>query len=89
MNNKVLPKLEAEIHIYDEGDIVTNPWSGETYLLSAEELSIYDYIIGLQHTINRRGGPFSPESASAQRELRKCLDWFRKNNAEAYMVLLD
>lgn len=89
MKTKTLPKTKGKLDIYDEGDIVTNPYSGETYLLDAVELSVYDYIMGLQHIINIHGGPFSPMSAGAQAELRKCLSWFRKTNAEAYMILLD
>ena len=28
-------------------------------------------------------------NSELQRDVRKGLDWFRENNAEAYMVLLD
>lgn len=82
-------KLAGELTIYDSGDVVQNPFSGETYELTAEELSVYDYIIGLQHLINRQGGPFSPTTRKYQQDMRIGLDWFRKNNASAYMALLD
>ena len=85
-----LPKFKLhDIVIYDKGDVVENPYSGETYELTAEELSVYDYIIGLQHFIDRAGGPFSHTTRKYQQDMRIGLDWFRKNNAEAYMVLLD
>lgn len=83
-----IPKFTGKIRIYEEGDTVRNPFSGETYELNAEELSVYDYIIGLQYVIDRVG-VFNPESFKYQKEMRKGLDWFRKNNAKAYMVLLD
>lgn len=87
-----LPKFNSELsghlRIYDEGDTVQNPFSGEQYELNAEELSVYDYVLGLQYVIDRIG-VFNPKSAPYQRDLRKGLDWFRKNNAEAYIVLLD
>ena len=82
-------KLTGELKIYDEGGVVENPFSGERYKLTAEELSVYDYIIGLQHVIDRQGGPFSPMTRKYQQDMRIGLDWFRNNNAEAYMVLLD
>lgn len=87
-----LPKFKSrfsgQLRIYDEGDLVTNPFSGEEYELNAEELSVYDYILGLQYLIDR-AGVFNPISGEFQKDLRIGLDWFRKNNAEAYMILLD
>lgn len=32
-----LPKFSKDIIVYDEGDTVQNPYSGETYTLTAEE----------------------------------------------------
>ena len=32
--------------VYDKGDTVKNPFSGEEFKLTAEELSMYDYIVG-------------------------------------------
>ena len=58
--------------IYEEGETVTNPFSGESYELNNLELSMYDLIIGSQlvekYDLTRKG-----------------LDWFRTNNAEGYM----
>ena len=34
--------------IYDKGDTVTNPFSGEEYKLTNLELSMYDFIQGAQ-----------------------------------------
>lgn len=75
--------------VYSKGDMVTNPFSGQSYELEAEELSMYDYIIGLQLYIDRKGGALNPETFTYQKHLRKGLDWFRSTNPEAYMVLLD
>ena len=82
-------KLAEELTVYDQGETVQNPFSGETCELTAEELSVYDYIMGLQYMIDRAGGPFSPITRKYQQDLRIGLDWFRKNNASAYMTLLD
>ena len=32
--------------VYNKGDEVTNPFSGETYYLNNIELSLYDFIMG-------------------------------------------
>ena len=75
--------------IYDKGDTVTNPFSGEKYKLTNLELSMYDFIMGATMTLEMAGGVFNPNSIAIQKDLRKGLDWFRTNNGKAYMVLLD
>ena len=69
---------------YDEGAEVTNRFGGDSCYLTAEELSMYDFIIGASTLMEM--GMYAPKSID---DMRKGLDWFRKNNAEAYMVLLD
>ena len=68
--------------IYDKGAEVTNRFGGDSCYLNNVELSIYDFIIG-SSTIMEMGLETDVES------LRKGLDWFRKNNINAYMILLD
>ena len=72
--------------IYKEGDTVTNPFSGESYELTGVELSLYDFIIGCQMMFDTQ-----PSIMTSKRvdEFQKALMWFRKNNPEAYYVLLD
>tara|TARA_R100000152_G_C6588027_1_gene49493 strand:+ start:279 stop:539 length:261 start_codon:yes stop_codon:yes gene_type:complete len=72
--------------LYNEGDIVKNPFSGEEYKLNNVELSMYDFIIGSQMVFE-----MAPQTVTEQKvkDFQKGLDWFRKHNAEAYMVLLD
>ena len=70
--------------IYSEGGEVRNPFSGETYELNGLELSLYDFIMGSQMV-------FSQFEATREQitDFDKALRWFRVNNPEAYMVLLD
>ena len=72
--------------VYDEGDEVTNPFSGQTYSLNNIELSMYDFVMGA--TMASELG-MSTTNKDIVNDLRKGLSWFRQNNAEAYMVLLD
>ena len=62
--------------IYEKGGIVVNPFSGEEYELNNIELSMYDLI---------KGAEFFNEWDL----VKKSINWFRKNNPKAYMVLLD
>ena len=72
--------------LYDKGDTVTNPFSGEEYKLNNVELSMYDFIIGSQMVFE-----MAPNMVTEQKvkDFQKGLDWFRKHNADAYYVLLD
>ena len=72
--------------LYKEGLIVENPFSKEEYELNGLELSIYDFIMGSQYVFE-----MAPKSVTSKQidEFQKALTWFRKNNINAYMVLLD
>ena len=66
-------------------DMLQNRFSGEEYELNNIELSMYDFVIGSTMVLEMTGG----YKHTRVEDLRKGLDWFRKNNAKAYMVLLD
>lgn len=70
--------------VYNEGAEVTNRFGGDSCYLTAEELSMYDFIIGASTLMEM--GMYAPKTID---DMRKGLNWFRKNNAEAYMKLLD
>ena len=72
--------------IYEQGETVINPFSNEEYELNGLELSIYDFIMGSQYVFE-----MAPKSVTTKHveNFHKALTWFRKNNIEAYMVLLD
>ena len=71
--------------LYKEGGTAYNRFSGEGYELNNVELSTYDFVMGA--TVAMEMGIFN--TPYHIQELRKGLDWFRKHNVEAYMVLLD
>jgi len=72
--------------IYDQGENVTNPYSGQTFELNGLELSMYDFILGSQYIMEVAPKTITPKQVN---EFQKALNWFRNNNAEAYFVLLD
>jgi len=71
--------------LYEEGAVVRNRFGGGEIELNNVELSMYDFVIGSSIVMEMSGGY---KHANVD-ELRKGLDWFRKNNPEAYMILLD
>jgi hypothetical protein len=85
MKTQKIPKW-FEGQIYEKGDLITNPFSGQTYELNALELSMYDFIMGTQFVMEKM-----PKSVTKQMidDFYKGLDWFKDNNIDAYFVLLD
>ena len=66
-----------------------NRFSGESVMLTKEEAIIHDRIF-----INELGATLEDKElgygvSKLWDKVRKDLDYFRKNNAKAYMVLLD
>ena len=77
----------SECKFRDDKDaelVAQNPFSGEKYKLTPVEQSVYKRIIDAQ-----LDSPDYFMDHDAQKIVRKGLDWFRWNNAKAYMVLLD
>jgi len=85
MNKQELPEWFTGT-IYDKGEMVTNPFSGEEYKLNAKELSIYDFIIGSQYIME-----LAPKTITQKNidEFYEALKWLKEANSEAYKVLLD
>ena len=89
MSNTVKQKLPEWFtgELYTEGEKVTNRFGGQSIELNNVELSMYDFIIGATTVMEMQ--PPANQDTQMIIDLRKGLDWFRMNNAEAYMVLLD
>ena len=80
---QVLPKwFNGEV--YTDGGIVSNPFTGVEVELTAEELSMYDFIMGAQMCFD-----MGMRSEKILNDFHKGLRWFSKNNIQAYMDLLD
>ena len=83
MKNKIkLPKW-FDGTVYEIGDTVTNPFSGESYELNNLELSMYDFVMGCAMM------PSNIISDKIIKNWQDGLSWFRTHNSKAYMVLLD
>lgn len=74
---KTIQQLFPGIMILDQEPVeVANPFSGETAVLTPEQVAVYDYVKGCELVGDYTG-------------VRRGLDWFIQNNAQAYMTLLD
>ena len=81
---EILPKwFEGEV--YELGDEVRNPYSGETVLLDAAELSMYDAIKGAEMIMLMNIGHLD----DCMDIIDQGKDWFLIKNPNAYMILLD
>ena len=71
--------------LYEKGAVIKNRFTSEKFELNNIELSMYDFIMGMSILIE--SGYNLNEKLLTQHH--EGLIWFRKNNIEAYMVLLD
>jgi len=75
-----------EGEIYEIGDEVRNPFSGETCLLNANELSMYDLVKGAEMIIAMGVALDTDECVKIMKE---GVEWFKESNPKAYKILLD
>ena len=88
MKNKTsLPKW-FDGTVYEKGDTVTNPFSGDTYELNNLELSMYDFLKGAEYTLMIMSKQDKTNDKLVD-DFHKGRHWFVKNNINAYMALLD
>jgi len=72
--------------LYTEGLIVENPFSKEEYELNNVELSMYDFLMGCAILFEKSSNRVNDDMID---DYQKGIRWFRQNNPEAYMALLD
>jgi hypothetical protein len=72
--------------LYEKGSIVENPFSKEEYELNNVELSMYDFLVGCAMLFEISSNRVNDDMID---DYNKGISWFRQNNPEAYMALLD
>jgi|TARA_R110002012_G_scaffold233309_1_gene406450 hypothetical protein len=84
-----IPISDEQLAMIERTEERKNRFSGESIMLTKEEARRHDCIF-LAEVMATLEDKTKGEGASKHWDImRKHLDWFRKNNAEAYMVLLD
>lgn len=88
MSTKTKQKLPKWFNgsLYSEGDTVANQFTGEEIELTNVELSLYDFIMGCNMLFARGSNRVNDGMI---KDFDRALTWFRINNPQAYMVLLD
>ena len=70
-------------------EIRRNRFNGKSVELTAEEAEKHDKIFSHEALATVEDQELGTGGSKHWKEMRKLLDWFMKNNAKAYMVLLD
>jgi len=82
-----------EGELYTEGANVQNRFTGEEITLNAEELSVYDFVMGCEIYLEMQlEGDDKLESSDIKflrKNMRKGLKWFQSTNPKAYKILLE
>ena len=88
MSTKTKQKLPKWFNgtLYSQGETVANPFTGEDIELTNVELSLYDFIMGCNMVFASAPKRVNDDMI---RDFDRALTWFRINNPQAYMVLLD
>lgn len=88
MSTKTKQKLPKWFNgaLYSQGETVANPFTGEEIELTNVELSLYDFIMGCNMLFERGSNRVNDDMI---KDFDRALTWFRINNPQAYMVLLD
>ncbi len=88
--NNFIPISDEQIAMIEKTEERKNRFNGESIMLTKEESIIHDRIF-----INELAATLEDKAAGVDGtsklwdKVRKDINYFRKNNAEAYMVLLD
>jgi hypothetical protein len=88
MSQKTKQKLPKWFNgmLYTNGETVANPFTGEEIELTAVELSLYDFIMGCNMVFAKAPKRVNDDMI---KDFDRALTWFKVNNPQAYMVLLD
>ena len=85
----IIPDMKTKTNTDNRTEERRNRFNGESIMLTKEEANKHDaiFINELAATIEDKTLGYG--ASKLWQKVRKDLDWFRKNNAKAYMVLLD
>ena len=83
--NKFLQDKDKDAKVYER----KNRFNGESVMLTKEEAMKHDQIFMAEAIATIEDKTLGTGGSKHWKTMRKLLDWFRRHNAKAYMVLLD
>ena len=83
--NNFLKDKDADAKVFER----RNRFNGESVMLTKEEAKKHDELFLCELMATLEDKTLGQGASKHWKTMRKHLDWFMKNNAKAYMVLLD
>tara|TARA_R100001443_G_scaffold2884_2_gene9484 strand:- start:534 stop:803 length:270 start_codon:yes stop_codon:yes gene_type:complete len=83
----IIPDMKANIN--NKTEERRNRFNGESIMLTKEEANKHDALFMHELMATIEDKELGTGESKHWQEMRKHIDWFIKNNAKAYMVLLD
>jgi hypothetical protein len=83
----IIPDMKANIN--NKTEERRNRFNGESIMLTKEEANKHDALFMHELMATIEDKELGTGVSKHWQEMRKHIDWFIKNNAKAYMVLLD
>ena len=84
-----MTKTKTQTIVEERTEERRNRFTGESIMLTKEEAKKHDEIFLYEIMATLEDKTLGTGGSKHWESMRKHLDWFRKNNAKAYMVLLD
>ena len=84
----IIPNMTKQTIVEERTEERKNRFTGESIMLTKEEARRHDCIFLAEIMATLEDKTLGTGASKHWQTMRKHLDWFRKNNAEAYMVLL-
>ena len=83
----IIPNMKTQTN--ERTEERKNRFTGESIMLTKQEAKRHDYIFIAEMMATLEDKTLGTGVSKHWHIMRNQLDWFRKNNAKAYMVLLD
>ena len=85
----ILPDMKKQTIVEERTEERRNRFTGQSIMLTKEEADKHDALFMHELMATIEDKKLGEGASKHWQEMRKHIDWFIKNNAKAYMVLLD
>ena len=85
----IIPDMKTQTIVEERTEKRVNRFNGESVMLTKEEAKKHDEIFMHEFMATLEDRQLGTGASKHWQKMREHLDWFAKNNAKAYMVLLD